>query len=550
VTATPTSLEPPVPPQAPDADWATVVDRLTAALTDGAPVSWSDHNLPDPGITLAEVAAYAVADLHYRTAERDFLAWPLEVRAYEPEEDRHWHATMPPAAVTGIAAPLAAGLPTAATALEPLIRRCHEPSEALALLATAPWSGVWNAGQKPVVIALMRARLVRQTAQEYADVVAAAVDAETDESVPLATRDGRAALRLGDMLPLWPGELTALVRRERRRRTQEVLVERLDRVRAVASAADDQACRDDLAKAGLDTAVTARASEVDIATAAARIPFGRLPEKLETVDGATQVWPPHPVQALTCEPVVATDYARRAREHPDVGRAWAVPGRLSGIAWNGLPTGTTPDVVVDPAAAAAVTLVVERVHHTSDPIGAFLRSVLTTAIGSECFAPFPTWQDTYDSQDPRRVICDEVGASLLREAAIVVQGLVVTGVGVDPQATLLGVRSRIAAFFAAGRGPVATPPPDDVDGPWPLHPQPVGGWVPGDPIRFTEVIQAMVADPSVLGVEDLEMQVDGDADFATMADGSLSIPPDSIPVLAGHDCLGIRFALAGDCSDA
>jgi hypothetical protein len=150
--------------------------------------------------------------------------------------------------------------------------------------------------------------------------------------------------------------------------------------------------------------------------------------------------------------------------------------------------------------------------------------------------------------DPRRVICDEVGASLLREAAIVVQGVVVTGVGIDPQTSLQAVRSRISAFFTTGRHAVTSARDEEVDGPWPLHPQPPGGWLPGDPIRFTEVISAMVAVTGVLGVEELEMQVLGDTGFATLKDGSLTIPPDSIPVLADHDCLGIRLALTGECS--
>lgn len=547
LTNAPASIMAPVTPDAPDADWATILTRLMGDLTETAPSTWSDHNLPDPGVTLAETAAYGVADAHYRTAERRFDSWPLEVGSYRPDAARQWHLALPAGQAGAIAGPLKAGLPTSAAILEPLIRACRETPEAVALLAQAPWVTAWTSAQRPYVIALMRARLVRATAQEYADLVASAVDAERASPGPLAARDARAVQSLSVLLPLWQSELKALVQRERRRLAQETLVGRLEQVRAAVSAAETAACRADLVAADLDT--TGAPSEVDVAMAAARIPFGVLPEQLESDDGRTRVWPPHPIQALTCEPVTSADYARRAREHAKVGRAWAVPGRLAGVAWNGLPTGTAPSIAVDPK-AAAITLVVERISGVSQPMGAFLREVLKTAIGTECEVPFPPWQDTFNPNDPRRVICDEVGASLLQTVEIVVEGIVITGVGVDPAVTLQGVRQRINDFFVRGRGPQEPPAAPEVSGPWPLHDQPPGGWLPGDPIRFTEVTEVMVADPSVLGVEQLSMQVKGDATFHTLADGELSIPANAVPTLATFDCLTARFALAGDCSDA
>lgn len=547
VTNAPASIMAPVTPDAPDADWATILTRLMGDLTETAPSTWSDHNLPDPGVTLAETAAYGVADAHYRTAERRFDSWPLEVGTYRPDAATHWHPTLPVGQAGAIAGPLKAGLPTSAAILEPLIRACRETSEAVALLAQAPWVTAWTSAQRPYVIALMRARLVRATAHEYADLVASAVDAERASPGPLAVRDARAVQNLSVLLPLWQSELKALVQRERRRLAQETLVGRLEQVRAAVSAAEAAACRADLVAADLDT--TGAPSEVDVAMAAARIPFGVLPEQLESDDGRTRVWPPHPIQAITCEPVTSADYARRARGHAKVGRAWAVPGRLAGVAWNGLPTGTAPSIAVDPN-AAAITLVVERISGLSQPMGAFLREVLKTAIGTECEVPFPPWQDTFNPNDPRRVICDEVGASLLQTVEIVVEGIVITGVGVDPAVTVQGVRQRINDFFVRGRGPQEPAAAPEVSGPWPLHDQPPGGWLPGDPIRFTEVIEVMVADPSVLGVEQLSMQVKGDATFHTLADGELSIPANAVPTLATFDCLTVRFALAGDCSDA
>ncbi len=552
MTQPPPTLEPTAPPSAPDADWATILTRLMGALTESAPATWSDHNLADPGITLAEAAAFGLADLHYRTAERIFDGWPLEVRAYDPPAGRHWHATLPAGQVAAIATKLAArpaaGQPTNAAALEPLVRACQQPSDAVELLGLPPWNLVWTAAQRPPVIALLRSRLVRAAAHEYADLVAAAVEAERGSADAVDVRDARSARRLAQHLPLWPTELTALIRRERRRLGQEALVARLADVHAASTAAAVAATRAALLEADLTT------GEADIALAAARIPLGLLPEQLESADGATRIWPPHPIQALTCEPVTADDYARRAREDGRVHRAWAVPGRLEGVAWNGLPTGFLPEIAVDPT-AAAVTLVVERdpedkTQLTPAEEQLFLRAVLRTAVGSECDAPYPSWLDTLNPNDPRRVICDEVGAGLLRTAEIVVQGTVITGVGVDPAVTLQGVRDRIDAFFLSGRGPVATPPPPEVSGPWPLHEQPPGGWIPGDPIRFTEVIEAIVADPTVLGVEELAMQVLGDAAFLRLVDGALPIPGNAVPRIADFDCLTVSFALAGECSDA
>ena len=68
-----------------------MVDHLTATATP----AWTDHNAADPGITLLEVLAYGLADLHYRTAERHLDGWPLEVRAWDADAGRHWHATLP-----------------------------------------------------------------------------------------------------------------------------------------------------------------------------------------------------------------------------------------------------------------------------------------------------------------------------------------------------------------------------------------------------------------------------------------------------------------------
>jgi hypothetical protein len=539
----------PFVPEPPDADWESIRARVMSRLAADAATAWTDHNIVDPGVTLAESAAFGVADLHYRVGERHLDAWPLEARDWEQDADRHWHATLPPGSVTAIATALASPGPTSAVVLEPLVRACVSRADAVALLSKAPWSGGLTAAQRPAVIALMRARLVRQVAQEQTDLIAAAVEAERESPEPVQVRDARAAAELAYALPLWTEEITALVRRERRRLSQEALVARLTEIRAATTPTAVAAVRAALERDGLERDDPAPQDEIDIAMAAAEQPLDTVPEDLEDADGRSCVWPPHPIQALTCEPVTAEDYARRARAHAGVGRAWAVPGRLPGIAWNGLATDTTPDIAVDED-AAAITLVVERVSGTANPAG-FLRAVLTTAIGPEATAPFPEWRQDVDDLEPRRLICDEVGASLLAEAPILVQATLVTAVGLDRDAVIADVRARIAAFFAAGRPESRPPAPAPiVDGPWPRNDQPSGGWIPGDPIRFTEVVDAIVANPDVWGVEQLAMKIEGDPTWVPQSAGALEIPRDAVPTLADAECIRVRFSLTTECGDA
>ncbi|KQY42952.1 hypothetical protein [Cellulomonas sp. Root137] len=536
-------------PVAPDADWEGVRVRLMAALGAGSATTWSDHNAIDPGVTLAEAAAFGLADLHYRTATRP-STWPLEVAAWEPAPDRHWHATLPPGATAVVADVLASPAPgsparSVARVLEPLVRRCASPGDAFALLSRAPWTGTFTAAQTPVAVALLRAGLVRRLAHELTDVVADAVDAQRTTGGSVAERDARAATELAVVLPLWPDELAAVVRRERRRRSAAAMLDRLDAILAATTAPAATVVRAELATAGLSP------DEVDLAMAAAPVPLGVVPEDLEETDGASRVWPPHPLQALTCEPVTDADYARRARTHPQVLRAWAVPGRLVGIGWDG-----RPQAIAVPT-AGSVTLVVERMSRPPEVPAAswattpvFLTDVLRTAVGTEVDQPHPTWQDTLDPLDPRRMICDEVGATLLKVCPVVLQGTLVTGVGADRASTVGGALARVAAYFAAGR-PESRPAPATgplIDGPWPRVDQPTAGWTPGEAIRFTEVVAAIVADPAILGVELLSIRA-GTGPFVGSTAGSVPLDADCVPELADVQCLRVRFALSGGCSD-
>lgn len=552
-------------PTAPDADWEGIRTRLLEHLAVNAAPAWTDHNVSDPGITLAEAAAFSLADLHYRTATRGFDDWPLEVRGWADDADRHWDFTLPAgrwdpaddpadparspadwAPVSAIADALAAPA-TSATILEPLLRAAASPADAAVVLSSPPFAAAFRPVDRAAVAALLRSRLVRRVAHDAAGTVAAALDAAlrtaASSPAPGPTADDVAAAALDGVLDLWPDEIAALIRRERLRRSRGILADRLEAVRT-ATAATRAATTAGLAAAGLD------ADEARLAVAAGPTAAGLAPEDLEDAQGRTLLWPPHPIQALSCEPATAADYATRARADTRVARAWAVPGRLPGIAWNGLPTGTLPDIGVDPKAPALTLVVESRQEVPAAGEGNFLRQVLATAIGPEASAPFPDWRTDVDDVAPRRLIGDEVGAALLARSPVQVQATLVTAVGAGRDRVIDAARERLDAFLTGGRPGTSVPAePEGIDGPWPRTGQPIGGWVPGEPVRFTEITEALVADPRILGVENLAMRLDGDPAFTASSAGALPIPGHTVPVLSSGRCLRVRFTATGGGSD-
>lgn len=543
-------------PVDPDADWETVRARVMAEVASTGP-GWTDHNGADPGVTLAEVLAFGLADLHFRVERPPFDAWPLAGDAFRPVSARHWHSALPvPALRTDpdTLRPLAATLSATSDALEPIVRSAARRADAEAGLASAPWRDLVPADQRSSVITVLRHGLVRRTALEFADLVSDVVDAEDRRGGAPAERDARAAARLALSLPLWTDELESLVRRERRRRAREAAGARAGEIAAATTPA---------ARAGIATALVLdglSADEAEIATSAAPLAPGLLPEHLERPGGATRVWPPHGVQALTCEPVSAADYARRARAHPGVARAWAVRGRLDGIAWHGLRTTDASSLPAgDPRrhwavdeTAAAVTLVVERDDDGAASEDEFLRNVLQAAVGEQVRHPFLAYRDDLDDLTPRRMICDEVGAAVLKRIGVVVQArLVVAGTAAGAD-VVAGVTARLRHYLRAGRPESAVPQSaaSAPSGPWPDAPQPSGGWNPGEPIRFTEIVEQIVADADVLGVEALYLGRAGEEALVAASEGALMIPPDAVPELADGDCLAIVYAGEKGCGHA
>jgi hypothetical protein len=365
---------------------------------------------------------------------------------------------------------------------------------------------------------------VRRAALEHTDLIADAVAAADEATLDPGERDARAVAEIAAGLALWPEECTALVRRERRRQLREL--------------------------------------------AAHPLVFDE-PESLETDDGRTKVWPPHAIQTLTCEPVTNDDYAARARSHPDVGRAWAVRGRLQGIAWNGLPTLTQDEAddlppadprrfIVEQTDAEAITLVVETA--AAHPTNAQLRGILAHAVGTEAFNPFNTWRDASGANDPRRLVCDEVGIAPLRVKFVRVQATLLIPPTANRAQVTEAAGNAIDAYLATGQAILADEAATDsplISGPWPSSPQPPGGWVPGDAIRLSEVVAQVVAIPEVLAVRDLKMgrEDEGDPDtilddtivWASGANGVLTIPVGRIPRRSVYDCFTTEFLIDGGC---
>jgi hypothetical protein len=505
----------PTPP-APDTDFDGARERMVAAAIAASP-AWTDHNLADPGTTLLEATAFTLADMHFRVAGAGFLSWPAGWPGWLDADERHWSSALPePGAgeLTALATALRSILTVAGPDAERELAACRDRTEAEALLSQAPFAAAGSGATRSAVVTVLRWPVVRRAAMEHTDLIADAVAAADEATLDPVERDARAAAEIAASLGLWEEECESLVRRERRRRLRELA--------ELPFAVDD-------------------------------------PESLEHADGRTMVWPPHPMQTLTCEPVTNDDYASRARSHPAVGRAWAVRGRLPGIAWNGLATLTPTEAsalaaadprrfLVEDPDAEAITLVVETA--AASPTNAELRGILAHAIGTEVFNPFATWRDASGQNDPRRLICDEVGIAPLRVTLVRVQATLLIPPTANRAQVTAAATAAMDAFLAdgqdAGHAEEAMPSPL-ISGPWPQSPQPPGGWVPGESIRLSEVVAKVVAIPEVIAVRDLKIGSDDGTVWASGANAVFAIPVGHVPRRSIYDCFTTEFVIDGGC---
>ncbi len=543
-------------PAAPDADWETVRARSMALLATVASPAWTDHNVPDPGVTLLEAAAYGIADMHYRVEEAGFASWPLGWAGSLEAPDRHWAGSLPEPGtgrLTSLATALREALTVPGGSLAPQVAAATSRTDAESLLGAAPYASLIPASLRSAAISALRWSGLRRIAMEHTDVVTDSVAQGDASPGTLVQRDEIAARELVARTGVWPEEAQHLVERERRRQ-HAVIAATYEHTISVTTDAGYGALLGDMAAAGLD------AAEAIAAAARPRQPVHIGPEDLERADGSSQVWPPHPLQALTCEPVTADDYARRARTHPEVSRAWTVTGRLKGVMWNGLPTVTPTEAAalypaddprrlwVQDSAAAALTIVVEPKVKGTTTDGTFLRKVLAFAVGTEVYTPFPRWADPLAPLDPRRLICDEVGIAPLRYAAVKVFATLVVPPTASQGAIKAAATSAIDDYFAIGRS--ETRPGEDtsdpLDGPWPPAPQPAVGWLPGEPVPLSEVVERLVGVPEVIAVRDLTLQI-GSGAVASGANGALPVPAGHVPTRDPIGCFTTVLQVTGAC---
>ena len=529
----------------PDRDYAAVREAAIAVVREAAAPAWTDHNTPDPGITILEALAWSVADLHYRTAERGLGAWPLEVPADALPAEPH-PSGVPlaagPVALLELAAALA-GPGVTDQMRERIAGAGSSQAAATALAGHAFGTFTPTLDEAAAAVRLLRAPVVLRGALDGSAAVAAALESGQGD-------DARALwlLRLDPVMDgLWDDELATLLRRYRRRE----LAARVRALRDETAAATD--VTDLLARLSGPYGLTA--DEAELALALHPCPPGIEPELWERTDGGTRVWPPHPLQARTVEPISAEDYARRARTVTGVRRAWAVRGEaLPGVGWDGRVIETAEQ------RAGLVTLLVDPEPPVASAnrttfLKGVLRGVLGSAPAAEVDDPFQLWRDDLDPAAPRRTLCDEVGAALLDRCEITVKGTLYAPAGTDRDALVERARARVQAYFEAGR-PETRPAaaaamvcPQGIEGSWPDVPQPADGWTPGDPIRLSELVQVLADDPLVLGMEGLQLAV-GDGDWLPDpgVTGAAPLPSNCVPELAERKCLRVTLTRASECS--
>jgi hypothetical protein len=369
----------------------------------------------------------------------------------------------------------------------------------------------------------------------------------------------RAALRFVlDTEGLWDEELDDLIRLEMRRRRADQLGGLAEQIRSDSQAGTDiitwlETLYDELA--GLDTDPGDVVGFALAGLAYHPCPTGWAPEGFELPNGSSRIWPPHALQTRLTEPVTGNDYAGLARSHPSVDRAWTLPGRYAGIGWDGVAVDTD-----EPEALGAVTIVVDPKDGQPEDDVAFLREVLGTLAGpgelAEADHPFQPYRADLGAQTPRRMICDEVGAALIRRCGVVVKAVLHVAVGAvdDRSIPIDAAAARMDAYFAVGR-PESQPDtsgprrcPTDLDGPWPLASPAPAGWIPGEPVRLTELIEVLSDDPYVLGVEDVQIRLESTDEWFPV-DGSeqpleFAIDAICVPELAAH-CVTVTFDAGG-----
>ena len=509
-------------------------------------------------MTLAEAAAFGLADLHYRTAEPALDAGRSRSPAWEPAPDRHWHATLPPGATAVVAdvlasparQPRALRRPRARTARRAGARR---PATRSRSSPARPGPARSPPGRRRRRSRCCAAGLVRRLAHEHTDVVADAVDAQRTTGGSVAERDARAAAELAVVLPLWAGRArarssggSAAAGPPRRCWTASTRSSPRPRPRRPPSSGPT------LAAADLSP------DEVDVAMAAAPVPLGVVPEDLE--DDRRRV------PGLAAAPAPGAHVRAGHRRRLRAARPGAPPGAagLGGARPAGRASAGTAgrQATAVTHGAGAVTLrrradvrPAEVPAASGRPRPCSSRDVLRTAIGTEVDQPHP---DLARHPRPARPAADDLRRGR-RDAA----------------RRLPGHRSRARSSPASARtarrtgrrragtrrGVLRGGPPGDagrrprrrrplIDGPWPrvdaadrrLDARARRSGSPRSSPRSSPTPR-----PRRRAARRSRWRATGP--FVGSTAGSVPLDADCVPELARRQCLRVRFALAGECSD-
>jgi hypothetical protein len=461
----------------------------------------------------------------------------------------------------------------------------HDPG--ITLLEAALWAladlhyrtaarsfGGWNAevrdwrGPGLPTADLERKLLLARAALDHADAVETAVAASGDDDATARAKVGAALTDEG----LVDAEVVALVTRERRRLLARFLADHPDEIRELIADSNAGAVLADLqAKLVLDVADAPLALAVEPAPPAE-------PELWEDAWGRTTLWPPHPIQTRSCDPVTTRDYLRLASAQDEVKRAWIVPGLAVGVRYDG-----TPQTVELPLRRGALTILVEPVDKDAtyrDAAGGlnaagktFLAGVLEGVTG---VAPADEPAISYGNKNiepadgaptgppwrSRRLLGDELGAALICRRSIVVGGTLEIAPTADQAGVLLRADAALAGFLSAEKTGLDDPPPpppqsvfpEAIDGPWPnaVHARaamsgaPATGWEPGESVRVSEVVELLQALDGVIGVDGLTIAVA--AALPVWHHDLLAMGTYCIPAYE-HHCLCVRIVDARSCDD-
>lgn len=529
-------------PERPDRDWQSLRDESMSELREG---SWTDHNVSDPGVTMLEAAMLSIADGHARTALARFDEAAITSAMWRD----HPHASEIDIPVgADLVTELASGLHDHHETVLALVASAQDRPDAVAALTSDP-NLTWSPALARAAVRVVRQSAFARAALDLAGAIDAAVDAVGVDQAP-------SLLRLDPGFEdLWDAELLDLLELRRRRR----LANRVAQLRTAIAQASTRADVAALLNTS-DTDPSDRASDAAIDAAAALIPRPEVPpEQFESNVGDTLAWPPTAIQSRSVEPVIGADYVRLALGVTGVRRAWVRKGHRHGLGWNGNSIEGSVDH------PGALTILVEAEDDVATGNLDLEHSVLR-ALGdptddpaagelAEVDHPYALYRDDPTRVTPRRMICDELAATRLSICEIEVRGAIHVAVGtIDDRAALIDAAlDRVRDLLLNGRPESQTPtdstgPDGEIDGPWPVPPAAPSGWIPGEAIRFNEVIERLADDPDILGVSDVALREIGDSWYQPGPDdiAELSVPSFCVPRLSEQHCVTVAFVLEED----